>query len=283
MKIAVFQIKSELDKNKMKFENLDFVKAKQGGVDPAIYEKVFEGNIDCKNLEIVYTMFNSADTPITHRGHSMSVGDVIKVADHPKTVGVIDYLYKATDGTTKIGETCEYTNIEQYNADIADSIDCGRPFQKRDAFESSKDGFYFCDSFGFAKIDFDENKISQSENLIKVVVIEPNKAPYTAEIENHFKAMQRILGGLIECTYPFEDDTVVFSNEESKLNGMDGNRTINGELYAGPLFIARDMPGGETGSLTESQIEKYLDRFKEIESYTQDDVQDSIHMEFYSF
>ena len=210
MKIAVFQIKSELDKNKMKFENLDFVKAKQGSVDPAIYEKVFEGNVDCKHLESVYAMFNSADTPITHRGHSMSVGDVIR----------------------------------------------------------TEDGFYYCDCFGFVKIDFDENKISQSENLIKVVVIEPNKAPYTAKIENYFKAMQRMVGGLIECTYPFEDDTVVFSNEESKLNGMDGNRTVNGELYAGPLFIARDMPGGETGSLTESQIEKYLDRFKEIESYT---------------
>ena len=88
---------------------------------------------------------------------------------------------------------------------------------------------------------------------------------------------------MIEATYPFDDNAFIYSNEESKLNGMDGNRKINGELYAGPMIIVGDDGYGGNCSLTDEQLQKYTEQFQTPEQYTQDDVQDSIYMIFQSF
>ncbi len=76
---------------------------------------------------------------------------------------------------------------------------------------------------------------------------------------------------------------MIVSNEESKLIGMEGNRKIYGELYAGPFFIVLDDGKGEMVSLNEGLITKYTDRFKTPEHYTEEDVEESIHfeMQFY--
>ena len=73
MKIKVFQINSERDKNHVKFENLARTDEYQGKskIDSPIYDEVFAGNVDCKDLEDVFRLFNM-DTPLTYRGHSLS-------------------------------------------------------------------------------------------------------------------------------------------------------------------------------------------------------------------
>lgn len=151
---------------------------------------------------------------------------------------------------------------------------------------SVEDGFYFCDSIGYMQIDFDVSKTHMPDNLLRVVMVEPNKAPYVAEVENKLEALQQAVGGgLIEITYPYfdEDGTMIVSNEESKLIGMEGNRKIYGELYAGPFFIVLDDGRGEMVSLNEGLIKKYTDQFKNPEHYTEEDVEESIHfeMQFY--
>jgi len=229
--IAIYQINYERDKNRVKFDSLKNTAEHAEKVDPAIYDLVYEGNVDCKNLEDVFSMFN-IEAPITHRGHSLSVSDVVKIKENEA-----NYLK----------------------------------------------GCFFCDSIGFEKIDFDTTQTHKPDNLLKVVVVEPNKEPYVAEIQDDYKSIQRVVGGLFQCTYPFDDDTVIYSNDEAKLIGMDGNRTINGQLYAGAFFIARDIQDGTTGSLSNEQIAKYTDIFKEIESFTPEDVEDSIFMKFISF
>lgn len=282
MKISVYQINHERDKDRVLFSPYAETLKESDAINPAIYDKVFEGEVNCTNLEDVFRLFNE-EMPITHRGHSLSVSDVVEVIESPILAGFIDYL----DTNGKSVERMQFTDSNEYNKEISDCIDCGRPIEAHSLQDknilSVEKGYYYCDSFDFKKIDFDATQAHTPDNLIKVVVVEPNKPAYISEVADDYKAIQRVVGGLFQCTYPFDDDMVVYSNDEAKLIGMDGNRTINDQLYAGPLFIARDMQDGSTGSLTEEQLEKYTEQFKETESYTQDDVEDSIFMTFMSF
>ena len=78
MKIKIYQINQDRDKNDLKFMGLDFLKKRQGTkeIDPAIYDEVFSGEVDCGNLEDVFSQFNSEGHPLM-RGHSLSVSDVV--------------------------------------------------------------------------------------------------------------------------------------------------------------------------------------------------------------
>ena len=145
------------------------------------------------------------------------------------------------------------------------------------------DGCYFCDSIGFKKLaDFDSSKV---EPLIgrHMLVIEPHKAPYEAVIPDKLESLQEAVGGYIEITYPFDDNAIVISNEESKLIGMNGNRRVNGQIYAGPMLISADDGSGELTDLADKQIEKYKDIFINPEEISREEVENDTGFAFYSF
>jgi hypothetical protein len=222
MNLKIYQIDNEKDENHVNFSSLSETKQNNGEINPAIYRKVFDGEVECKSNEDVYKKFNT-DIPLSHTGHSVSVSDVIEA-----------------DG-----------------------------------------GFFFCDSVGFEKIEFDSSKVKQ-ENMIRVLVVEPHKEPYIANMTDDYKAFQKIVGGTFECIYP-DNDTIIYCNDEAKLIGLEGNRKINFDIIAGTFFIAGDNHEGETISLTDEQIEKYSERFKEPEEYTTEEVDDTCFMTFISY
>lgn len=102
--------------------------------------------------------------------------------------------------------------------------------------------------------------------VIKVLKVEPDKAPELIEMENKLEAMQAIVGGYIEV-FPLADDAAIVCNEEGKINGLELNRPIyhNGEMVeiiAGTFFIAGDdISIGEFVSLTDEQIALYKKQF----------------------
>ena len=145
------------------------------------------------------------------------------------------------------------------------------------------DGCYFCDSIGFKKLaDFDSGK---AQPLIgkRMLVIEPHKAPYEAVIPDELESLQEAVGGYIEITYPFEDNAIVISNEESKLIGMDGNRRVNDQIYAGPMLISADDGSGELADLADKQIAKYTEMFRYPEEISQEEVENDTGFTFCSF
>ena len=145
------------------------------------------------------------------------------------------------------------------------------------------DGCYFCDSIGFKKLaDFDSGN---AQPLIgkRMLIVEPYKAPYEAVIPDNLESLQDAVGGYIEITYPFEDNAVVISNEESKLIGMDGNRRVNGQIYAGPMLISADDGSGELTDLTNWQIAKYTEIFRHPEEISREEVENDTGFTFYSF
>ncbi len=82
MRIKIFQIDHEKDKNGVKFMHTDRLEKLQGttDIDASLYKEVFSGEVDAADLEDVYSMFNCEGHPL-HRGHSMSISDVVKTED----------------------------------------------------------------------------------------------------------------------------------------------------------------------------------------------------------
>lgn len=107
----------------------------------------------------------------------------------------------------------------------------------------------------------------ENEKKIKVVLLEPGKLARTAEINASLAGMQKVVGGLIEPFYPFEEQVCIVCNEESKINGMRPNRSVKNDdgvmvdFIFGPAFIC-DCRGENLGSLSDEQIDRYGKMFR---------------------
>ena len=75
MKIQLYQISPEKDKNNLLFRNYDFV-MNHGGIDYDSYELVFEGEVEATRLDDIYTIFN-LHHPEGCKGRRMSVSDIV--------------------------------------------------------------------------------------------------------------------------------------------------------------------------------------------------------------
>lgn len=78
MNIAIYQINMDRDIHHQKFRELDLATVEDTSIpiDSSIYDEVFRGDVFCQDLETVYRLFNTASHPL-HRGHSLSVSDVV--------------------------------------------------------------------------------------------------------------------------------------------------------------------------------------------------------------
>ena len=160
MNIAIYQVNPDRDENNVAFLNYENLERFQGSAElrSEIYDKVFEGKVDCGTLEEVYQMFN-LDHPDGYQGRSLSVSDVVEV----------------------VGE--------------------------------EKSTFHFCDSIDFREVDFDPDMTEPlKEKKIKVVLCEPGKVARVAEIGTELSDLQRVVGGLIEPYYPFEEQVCIVCN-----------------------------------------------------------------------
>lgn len=159
----------------------------------------------------------------------------------------------------------------------------GHSLSVSDIVEIEGGGHHYCDTFGFQELkDFDASKV-EPINGYRMLVIEPHKAPYEMVIPDGLEPLQQAVGGWIECTYPFDDNAYVVGNEEAKLIGLEGNRRINGQIYAGTILIAGDDGEGGTMDLTDEQVDKYTEMFKVPENITPEEVQNDIWFAFVGF
>ena len=82
MRIKIYHINPDRDKNLVKFlqyKHLDnFQDTKD--INAYIYDEVYNGEVDSDNLEEIFRQFNTEGHPL-HRGHSLSVSDVVVTKD----------------------------------------------------------------------------------------------------------------------------------------------------------------------------------------------------------
>ena len=157
----------------------------------------------------------------------------------------------------------------------------GRSIQPTDVFVTDQ-GTFFKGWDGMVEVDFDRTQAQKQEDLLRVVYVEPNRPAYETEIGANLHSQQKAVGGLIELVN-MGNRCFLVCNDEGKLMGMEGNRRLgNGSVIAGPFFIVGD--GGEDfRSLTDAQVNHYLQQFSQPEQISQREVQADMGFTFYSF
>ena len=159
----------------------------------------------------------------------------------------------------------------------------GHSMSVSDVVELENGKCYFCDSFGFKEIeDFNSSEVAPIVGC-RMLVIEPKKEPYEMVIPDKLEALQQAVRGYIEVTYPFDDNAFVVGNEEAKLIGLEGNRRIGESIYAGNIIIAGDDGQGGTTDLTDEQIDKYTNMFRNPEDISPEEVQNDVWFDVIGF
>ena len=101
MKIKIYQINMGRDERRVAFMGSDEFPRFTGSteINSSIYDCVFDGNVDCRNLEDVYYDFNN-DRPKGYTGRSLSVSDIVEVTESD----VVDsgFYYCDTVGFTPV-------------------------------------------------------------------------------------------------------------------------------------------------------------------------------------
>lgn len=98
---------------------------------------------------------------------------------------------------------------------------------------------------------------------MRVVVVEPGKVPYEKEIDSGLKSMQKMVDGLIQAIYPYDEPVALICNDEGKLQGLLYNRALRDpetwEIYdavAGTFFLCGAPADSEDfTSLSDAQAE----------------------------
>ena len=115
---------------------------------------------------------------------------------------------------------------------------------------------------------------------MRILKVEPGKAPYAKEMEEGLKAIQREVEGLFQ-PLSMGDGVILCCNDEGKLNGMQPNRRLGDDIICGPFFLVGDDHAGSFCSLTEEQIQRYTQMFQEPEQFTGQEPELEPHIELY--
>ena len=119
------------------------------------------------------------------------------------------------------------------------------------------------------------------QETMTVVMLEPGKEAYIAEIGTSLEAMQGVVGGYIQAIYPFEDRVAIVCDEEGKLKGLSLCRALYTEqearkglydIISGTAFIC-GLTADDFCSLTQEQQERYLRLFRRPEAFVRIDRQ----------
>ena len=133
--------------------------------------------------------------------------------------------------------------------------------------EKTEDGYYYCGSIGFEKIEFNENEAQPQ--LIEILLVKYMEKPKRITIEDTLENLQKLVGGNIEAYGPYKDDIRLICNEEGKINGLPLNRAIYDEethemieIIAGDFFIVYAPQNSDSfTSLPEELMDKYYSLF----------------------
>lgn len=114
--------------------------------------------------------------------------------------------------------------------------------------------------------------MSDTNEKITVLVVEPGKEPYEKDISSGLASLQHEVGGDIQAIYPHDDLVALIFDEEGKLKGSPLNRALrdeDGHIYdilAGTFLIA-GLAEGSFSSLDKDLMQKYKEHYKTPEMF----------------
>ena len=96
-------------------------------------------------------------------------------------------------------------------------------------------------------------------NKIDILVVEPEKSPYPAQVEDTLEAFQKIVGGPIEAGCYLPQRVMLICNSEGTNMGLMPNRenpTDSRDFIAG-TFLLCSFEGEHFASLTDAQRKEF--------------------------
>ena len=109
------------------------------------------------------------------------------------------------------------------------------------------------------------------EPMIRVLKIEPHKEPQVIHIKNSLESLQKEVDGYLEIVVLSPTAMMVF-NEEGKIIGLEGNRRFNNDVIVGNIIIAGIDDNRDTCSLSDAELKNYMERFKQPEEISQEEI-----------
>ena len=118
------------------------------------------------------------------------------------------------------------------------------------------------------------------ENYIKVLMVKPMEHPKVVTIPNNIIAFNRLVSmdNYYTCYAEIlliESYIGILRNSEGSLLNLKGNRKINDEIIAGTFFVVSFDEHGFISSLSDDNIQKFSERFRETEEYNDKDVSEA--------
>ena len=112
------------------------------------------------------------------------------------------------------------------------------------------------------------------EQKIKVLALLPMELPKEIELDNTLEAMQKFVGGLIECITLSDtgSEVTLVCNDEGKLMGLPLNRALfddDGHIYdiVSGNFLIVGLGEEDFTDLSPDLMEKYGEQFKYPEKF----------------
>ena len=80
---------------------------------------------------------------------------------------------------------------------------------------------------------------------MKILMVEPGKAPEEKNISGTLDSMQEAVGGTIQAIYPFDEPVALICNDDGKLMNLPMCRSIYeiGDVIFGSFFVCAAPPG----------------------------------------
>ncbi|MEG0127158.1 MAG: DUF3846 domain-containing protein [Clostridia bacterium] len=92
---------------------------------------------------------------------------------------------------------------------------------------------------------------------MKILIVEPSRHPHEADIPHTLKEMQRIVGGCIEITYPWEDAIGLVCDDEGLYKQTEWNRYIKKDVAIKGTFFLCGLGEEDLTDLPTDLMEKY--------------------------
>ncbi|MCK5129133.1 MAG: DUF3846 domain-containing protein [Clostridiales bacterium] len=129
------------------------------------------------------------------------------------------------------------------------------------------DDYDFCYVLDSTSITLDQFMSDEKElpKTIDVVIVQPFCQPAKQNIKNDLTTLQQQVGGYIQMINPFDDNACLICDEEGKIKGLPLNRQVGNDIIAGTFIIAGIGDDGELSSLSDKQIEKYKNKFNDLD------------------
>lgn len=126
------------------------------------------------------------------------------------------------------------------------------------------------------------------ENRIKVLKVEPKKAPEIDYLDNNLRALQEAVSheadyvGLIEII-EIDEKACILCNEEAKLINLEPNRRFGQDIICGTFYVTGQDCEGDLASLSDELLAQYQEQFAQIEELTEEDVAKTMVARFYVY